>query len=38
VQIASPLIFNKNDSLLGQTAQPVKVSDTEIPNQKTLRF
>jgi hypothetical protein len=36
VQIASSLILNKNESLLGQTIHPVKGSSTEIPNQGTL--
>jgi len=36
VEIAFPLILNKNDSLIGQTAQPVKVGSTEITNQTKL--
>jgi hypothetical protein len=35
-QIVSPLILNKNESLIGQTAQLVKVGSTEILNLRKL--
>jgi hypothetical protein len=38
VQIASHLILNRNISLIGKTAQLVKVRSTEIPNQRTLEL
>ena len=34
VQIASTLILNRSESLIGQTVLPVKVSSTEILNKK----
>ena len=38
MQIASPSILNKNVTLIGQATQPVKVSSTDIPNQKNMIF
>jgi hypothetical protein len=32
------LIFSKNESLKGQTAQPVKVRKNEMTNHRTLSF
>jgi hypothetical protein len=34
VKIASILILNKSESLIGQTVLPVNVGNTEIPNKK----
>ena len=36
VQIASALIVNKNESLIGQTVLPVNVGNTETPNKNTV--